>query len=167
MQCPVCSQSLSTVEAAPGLMVDWCESGCRGIWFDAFELKQLDEKHEHPDSPVLQADAVPAPSAGVSRKAKLHCPRCETVKLMRHHFSVKRQVLVDSCPQCGGHWLDAGELQQIRQQYHTAEAREEAALREIEEHLELLNRHRENREPRRPSRVLPLVEWIVETVEDL
>jgi Zn-finger nucleic acid-binding protein len=166
MQCPACTQELTVIEAAPGLMVDFCQNGCHGIWFDAFELKQLDEQHEHPDSPLLQP---PAPAAKKTTH-RLVCPRCESVKLFQHHFSVARQIMVDSCPQCGGHWLDAGELQQIRQQYRTAEDREEAALIEIEEHLEPHRRKPERTEPEKKTRtplLLPLVEWIVMFVDDL
>jgi Zn-finger nucleic acid-binding protein len=36
------------------------------------------------------------------------------VKLKRHFFSAKRRVEVDQCPNCGGYWLDAGELALIR-----------------------------------------------------
>ena len=45
---------------------------------------------------------------------KRECPRCEGFKLKRHFFSAKRRVEVDECPNCGGYWLDAGELAQIR-----------------------------------------------------
>ena len=31
----------------------------------------------------------------------------------------KREIEVDECPACGGFWLDAGELRQIREQYET------------------------------------------------
>jgi Zn-finger nucleic acid-binding protein len=34
--------------------------------------------------------------------------------LHRHFFSAKRRVQVDQCPNCGGYWLDAGELELIR-----------------------------------------------------
>jgi Zn-finger nucleic acid-binding protein len=36
------------------------------------------------------------------------------MKLKRHFFSAKRKVEVDQCPNCGGYWLDAGELAAIR-----------------------------------------------------
>jgi Zn-finger nucleic acid-binding protein len=36
------------------------------------------------------------------------------MKLHRHFFSAKRRIEVDECPNCGGYWLDAGELAQIR-----------------------------------------------------
>jgi Zn-finger nucleic acid-binding protein len=36
------------------------------------------------------------------------------MKLKRRMFSPKVAVEIDECPACGGFWLDAGELQQIR-----------------------------------------------------
>ena len=43
--------------------------------------------------------------------------------MMRHYFTVSRQVEVDECPRCAGFWLDAGELQAIREQFATEEDR--------------------------------------------
>jgi len=47
--------------------------------------------------------------------------------MMRHFFSVKKQVEVDECPGCGGFWLDAGELRKIRSLFDTEQQRHEAA----------------------------------------
>lgn len=167
MQCPACSSALSPVEAAPGLIIDWCQSGCRGLWFDNLELQQIDETHEHPHSPILAGERELPTGTAPSRKAR-QCPRCETVTLFRHHFSVKREILVDSCPQCGGHWLDAGELAQIRSEFKNAAAREDAAMKEIEQNLEPFLRERDQKNASRSirkSRLLPLVEWVVNLME--
>ena len=42
-------------------------------------------------------------------------------------MSAKRQVTVDVCPECGGHWLDPGGLAAIRPEYATEAEREQAA----------------------------------------
>jgi len=47
--------------------------------------------------------------------------------MMRHFFSVKREVELDECPGCGGMWLDAGELGKIRSLYGSEEERRQAA----------------------------------------
>jgi len=47
--------------------------------------------------------------------------------MMRHFFSVKKQVEVDECPNCAGVWLDAGELGKIRSLFKTEEERHKAA----------------------------------------
>jgi Zn-finger nucleic acid-binding protein len=46
---------------------------------------------------------------------------------MRHFWSVKRAVTMDECPECGGIFLDAGELAGIRHEFATHEAKEAAA----------------------------------------
>jgi Zn-finger nucleic acid-binding protein len=48
------------------------------------------------------------------------------MKLQRHYFSAKRRVEVDQCPNCGGYWLDAGELAAIR-----AEKEQTAKMAEV------------------------------------
>ena len=63
----------------------------------------------------------------VDASRKRECPRCPDVKLKRHFFSAKRQIEVDECPNCGGYWLDAGELAKIRaEKSQTAEAKKVA-----------------------------------------
>lgn len=52
--------------------------------------------------------------------------------MMRHYFTIKREVIIDECPKCGGIWLDAGELDTIRKEYDSAKARQEDAQKFIE-----------------------------------
>ena len=47
--------------------------------------------------------------------------------MMRHFFSIKRNVEVDECAQCGGVWLDAGELDAIRSEFTSESAKLAAA----------------------------------------
>ena len=49
---------------------------------------------------------------------------------MRHFYSPQRRVEVDECPNCGGVWLDAGELASIREEYQT-ELERKLAVEEI------------------------------------
>jgi len=94
------------------LVVDVCQGGCGGIWFDAFELQRVDEDKEVAGERLLHIQRDPKIQVDSTRKRD--CPRCSAVKLKRHFFSPKRRVEVDECPSCGGYWLDAGELAQIR-----------------------------------------------------
>jgi Zn-finger nucleic acid-binding protein len=57
----------------------------------------------------------------VDSSRKRACPRCLEIKLQRHFFSAKRKVEVDQCPNCGGYWLDAGELAAIREEKAAAD----------------------------------------------
>ena len=121
MKCPACFNELTQLQVG-SLVVDACQGGCGGIWFDAFELQQVDEETE-PGGPLLTIERDPQVVVDGSRKRE--CPRCAGIRLHRHFFSAKRRVEVDECPGCGGYWLDAGELAQIRAE--RSEAANEAA----------------------------------------
>jgi Zn-finger nucleic acid-binding protein len=106
------------------VVVDVCHEGCGGIWFDAFELQKVDEGKE---AGANLLHIVRDERIRVDPDRKRECPRCPTIKLSRHYFSARRQVQVDECPNCGGYWLDHGELNQIRQELHAAEMAERPA----------------------------------------
>jgi len=105
--------------------VDVCKGGCGGIWFDQFEFKKFDEPHESQGQALLEIERNPALT--IDHTKRLKCPRCDNVVMMRHFFSVKKEVDVDECPGCGGFWLDAGELCKIRSLFNTEEERHKAA----------------------------------------
>jgi uncharacterized protein len=111
MKCPACYNELTQTQVG-SLSVDICQGGCGGIWFDAFELQRVDEEEEAAGEHLLhiKRDA----KIIVDNKRKRECPRCAEMRLHRHFFSARRKVEVDQCPNCGGYWLDAGELEQIR-----------------------------------------------------
>ena len=125
MKCPACGDKALEAVTVGDVTVDVCKDGCGGVWFDTFEVKKLDEPHEHADEVMELIEGLPTQSAAPTEKRP--CPRCDGIKMMRHFFSINRQVEADECGGCGGYWLDAGELRKIREQYDTAEAREAAA----------------------------------------
>ena len=96
------------------LAVDVCYGSCGGIWFDAFELERVDEQEEQAGELLLSIERDESIVVDACRKRQ--CPRCEGIKLHRHFFSARRRVEVDQCPNCGGYWLDAGELAEIRKE---------------------------------------------------
>jgi Zn-finger nucleic acid-binding protein len=116
---------------AGGIKVDVCRDGCGGIWFDNFELEKVDEAHEAAGEILLTSAGEGRPQRDPTRR--LECPRCAGQRMMRHFFSVKRQVLIDVCPRCGGTWLDVGELAQIREQFASESARRLATERVFED----------------------------------
>jgi len=124
MDCPACGNGLK--EATVGdVTVDICQGGCGGIWFDNQELKKVDEQHESAGEALL--DVERNPDVNVDLQAKRPCPKCDSVIMMKHFVSTKREVEVDECAACGGIWLDAGELRAIREQFATDEERTKAA----------------------------------------
>jgi Zn-finger nucleic acid-binding protein len=126
MNCPACFNRL-TPRHAGSITVDVCQEGCGGIWFDAFELAQVDEASDAAGHGLLEVRSDPRLTVDHSRKRS--CPRCDNVKLMRHFYSARKRIQVDQCPNCAGYWLDAGELAKVRAE--RAEASAEAAGRNI------------------------------------
>lgn len=124
MKCPACKTELTQMQVED-LTVDVCKSGCGGIWFDNYEINKVDEKHECIGELLLQVEK--RPDISINHQELRLCPVCEDQKMLQHFMSVKRDVTVDECPNCGGLWLDAGELGQIRNQFDTDTERSQAA----------------------------------------
>jgi Zn-finger nucleic acid-binding protein len=124
MKCPVCANVLTKMTTGR-ITVDACDGGCGGLWFDRYELMRVDESDESAGEGLLEIARDPGLEVDLSKR--LNCPKCHDVVMMRHFFSAKRQVVVDECPNCGGHWLDPGELRTIRTEYASEEERERAA----------------------------------------
>jgi Zn-finger nucleic acid-binding protein len=124
MDCPACDHQLTAIQVG-ALKVDVCQGGCGGIWFDAFELQRVDDENEAAGQPLLhiKRDA----GVRVEPARKRNCPRCPEIRLRRHLFSPKSRVEVDECPNCGGYWLDDGELVKIREERTHAAQTENAA----------------------------------------
>jgi Zn-finger nucleic acid-binding protein len=111
MKCPACYNELAARHAG-GIEVDVCQDGCGGIWLDAFELQKVAETDSTSGEDLLNIQQNPAIVVDHGRKRE--CPRCPGIKLQRHYYSAARRVQVDECPNCGGYWLDAGELALVR-----------------------------------------------------
>ena len=106
MKCPKCrSATLDAVEVE-NVRVDRCPA-CSGIWFDAQELGQLLAQNAWPTDFLHRGDATPESSGkgGV-------CPR-DAAPLLRAYSAMDRSVILDTCPDCGGIWLDDGEYEKL------------------------------------------------------
>ena len=124
MKCPACEHALSQMVAGD-ITVDVCKGGCGGIWFDSFELRKVDEPLESAGEVLLDIERNKGITIDYSKRRR--CPKCDDIIMMRHFYSVKKQVAVDECPSCGGYWLDVGELAMIRKEFTTEEKRRRAA----------------------------------------
>ena len=120
MNCPVCKEPM-VEEDFGGVLVDVCQAGCKGIWFDWKELSRLDEKNEG-FGQALQ-DALHYPRTNPPHREKLPCPKCG-VLMFAHQYQSAKEVNVDECYGCGGFFLDSGELQEIRDAFMSEHERE-------------------------------------------
>ena len=145
MECPVCGNELTQMTAGE-VTVDACAGGCGGIWFDRYELMKVDESQESAGEGLLDIGHDEGIVVDLGKRAR--CPKDDDAVMMRHFFSTKRQVAVDECPSCGGHWLDPGELATIRTEFASEEEREQAAQRYFSElfDTELAAAHKETEE---------------------
>jgi len=129
MNCPACG-SVMVEQDFGGVKVDVCAGGCRGIWFDWFELSKLDEKNEGFGA-ALKA-AMDDPRSNGAGRGQLHCPKCG-IPMHAHKYQSSKDVNVDECYLCGGFFLDSGELSAIRESFMDEEEREAYARKLIDD----------------------------------
>lgn len=106
MRCPHCEVDLiaSDLGKYGFVVVDECPT-CHGIWFDEGELDKLDE------SIWIDTEALPMERA---RGEVRTCPKCD-LDLSPMSPKDATDLVIDKCGACGGFWLDAGELDRMRE----------------------------------------------------
>ena len=131
ISCPACTMLMKETYVK-NIHLDVCLEGCGGIWFDQHELSHFDEKHEDDEGMFLSLEPSHKEDHDIL-KGKRTCPRCEeTVVMLRHYASFKKEIEIDECGLCGGIFLDGAELSMIRNQFETAEEKEYAVKNYIE-----------------------------------
>lgn len=108
MKCPACPDSLSRYRCEP-VTLDVCHEGCGGIWFDRSELEQLEALSSPPSLRILANK-----NRVVDFSRPRTCPKCPGHHLTRLHHDTIQQLELDECSQCGGMWVDLGELQVLQ-----------------------------------------------------
>ena len=129
MNCPACGKSM-VEEDFGGILVDVCKNGCKGIWFDWGELKELDENHEGVGKAL--EEALKRPRKNDADRGPLMCPKCG-IQMREHKYKHAKEVNVDECYACGGFFLDSGELRAIREARMSEEERDAYVQRLIGE----------------------------------
>lgn len=109
-KCPVCSDKTLEPTTWHGLTVDVCP-GCHGIWCDFGEMKLLEESDtlDHVDE-AFEGKFTMQPLDTAMKAPERLCP-VTAYPMERHEFGNGTRVVLDFCPDCGGTWLDAGELE--------------------------------------------------------
>ena len=106
MLCPVCRQPMLIVEF-DDIELDACPD-CKGIWFDAQELRELFElvgAPEHGGELEVQLERLKHASARRS------CPRCRGRIEPVRAPTTDGELILDQCPRGHGLWFDKGELE--------------------------------------------------------
>lgn len=115
MNCPVDKTPLLKKIYEDSMEVDVCPS-CEGMWLDKGELEKIqdikindysDELKRIPDyvgKSILLAKQKNSPLC--------NCPVCDT-QLERKEYGYSSMILIDSCVNGHGVWLDKGELKDL------------------------------------------------------
>jgi Zn-finger nucleic acid-binding protein len=117
LPCPRCRLALVEMRIG-GVETDVCEH-CGGLWLDRHEPARF-ERPEQVFGDALVAHLQQFPTVLLDHSVRLQCPRHGDVTMLRRPYSARASVEVDVCPQCGGVWLDADELAEIRQRLAAA-----------------------------------------------
>lgn len=95
-----------------GVALDQC-SQCAGVWFDDGELASVAKTT--PDAlKLLDAERLPTMELLNAPGRRKQCPRCAT-PLSSYHYAYSSPVLLDSCPQCHGIFVEDQEMDAIGQ----------------------------------------------------
>jgi Zn-finger nucleic acid-binding protein len=114
VRCPRTGTLLTPVKVG-GIEVDVSEE-CGGVFFDAQELQRFDDCEDvRGDLLIEHLKQFPPPLLDDS--AAVMCPRCDTGQVMQRIRYAQQQLMIDECQGCGGIWLDAGELERLRQAF--------------------------------------------------
>jgi len=103
MQCPKCKGSDLASTTVRDVTVDRCPA-CAGIWFDERELPHILRLGATDLRPLKggRADERRDEKTG-------DCPR-DRSRMTRVHSASNPDIVVDTCLECRGIWLDGGEL---------------------------------------------------------
>ena len=112
MNCPVCLRKLTEIKVG-SVLLDICQGGCGGVWFDANELDRVNAQHRKSAAGIK---ITRNETITVDDSQLRHCPVCARTKLVRRLFSLGTGVEMDCCPKCEGVWLDFGELEAIQEE---------------------------------------------------
>ena len=78
MDCPACGKSMIE-ESFGDVQVDVCKSGCKGIWFDSGELREIRENYmsqEERDA-YVQKLVADTPLGADAEKANIRAEACQ------------------------------------------------------------------------------------------
>ncbi|MCS6925319.1 MAG: zf-TFIIB domain-containing protein [Candidatus Binatia bacterium] len=111
MQCPKCQTESFVTRTIRGISVDRC-TNCNGIWFDERELASLLNEDARALTPLRGATTSEELNSKRGR-----CPR-DATPLLRMYSAINSEVVVDTCLQCHGIWLDGGEFDALFARVH-------------------------------------------------
>src|SRR3989338_9710530 len=115
MTCPQCAAAMREVNIeshyATPIVLDQC-SLCGGLWFEGTELFRA-RVGEARKVEAVDADKLCAPSPPSEKP--LLCPRDHTTLTPFDDPNFPKEILVESCPMCGGFWFNRCEFVEFQE----------------------------------------------------
>lgn len=112
LRCPACGNVMKKIFIpALGINIDICTEGCGGLYFDCKELQMFQKGSDAGMEEINEALAGRTYTPVAEDQVRV-CPSCAT-KMVKT-FIKGLNVQVDTCYNCGGVFLDYGELDSIR-----------------------------------------------------
>ena len=133
INCPACGKEMTKIFiSGEGVNLDICLDGCGGIFFDNRELKKFDEQSENIEElkQAIQGKTFEKTDENLTRI----CPVCGT-NMVKNSVSIKGNIIIDECYNCGAKFFDHGELIKMREEYPTEQDRRQALLSETYEEV--------------------------------
>ena len=112
MKCQSCGQEMMNhlvCMKEQQISYDICEA-CGSLWLDKGELDKMAFQVEG------SIEYCSTKTAEQTEEEIKNCPRCDRKKLDKVHFIGCGEVMLDCCSNCGGFWLDGGELDLINKE---------------------------------------------------
>ncbi len=103
--CPVCKKEMELKEIH-GVSAFSCAL-CGGIWLGKGDMNVI----LHPDD--WDVEYCTTEHGEDAPRSEKQCPECQEIYLRKGNFIEYSNIVLDYCPDCGGIWLDRGELDDI------------------------------------------------------
>ena len=99
-------------EMVHGVNLDACPR-CAGIWFDPEDLRTLLARDPLAPSEI-EDETIPQVTQKPAGPSIRRCPDCR-LPLQQYHYLYTSPVVLDACTQCGGFFVEDGELGKMQQ----------------------------------------------------
>lgn len=112
IHCPACNKEMIKIfDPVLNINIDVCVNGCGGIYFDNQEYEIFRDHPENIES-TLEFIMTDKPQKVDENEFRI-CPVCGGT-MIKSYLNGFNKVQVDKCIDCGGVFLDYGELSMLR-----------------------------------------------------
>ncbi|MGO3915801.1 MAG: zf-TFIIB domain-containing protein [Pseudoalteromonas sp.] len=120
MRCPRTNIELTKLVVGE---IEVFSSANGGVFFDNRQIFNFSDPSLK-RAVVLAEHLATLPDTDVDLTARINCPKCPNIVMMRRFFTPLHVVEIDECPSCAGIWLDPSELHKIHENHFTVKEKQ-------------------------------------------